>query len=47
MRLSRVGFNTARDTGFFFYDLAYGSHIVGGVAMVRKQAGCWVVQEET
>jgi hypothetical protein len=47
LRLSRVGFNSARDTGFFFYDLDYGSHIVGGVAFVRKQAGCWVVQQET
>lgn len=46
LRLSRVGFNATRDTGFFFYDLDYGTHILGNVALVRKQAGRWVLQAD-
>ncbi|MBC6992250.1 hypothetical protein [Hymenobacter sp. BT491] len=44
LQLSRVGFNTARDTGFFFYELDHHTHILCHVAVVRKQQGCWVLE---
>lgn len=46
LQLSRVCFNAARDTGFFFYDIDYTSHIIETVALACKKQGKWTLLPE-
>ncbi|UOG73460.1 hypothetical protein MTX78_15145 [Hymenobacter tibetensis] len=46
MQFSRVCLNSARDSGFFFYEVDYNQYALGSVMVVRKQQGRWVLQQE-
>ena len=45
LQLSRVCFNAARDSGFFFYDVDYQQYVLGRVGLVRKRENRWTLQE--